>query len=75
MYAQRKMIVQREPDMLNVAVIHKTMCVLQILAGCAILAAIIPLAFWIDISHKELLVKGYFILSVVIFIASLIISI
>lgn len=47
----------------------------QILAGCAALMVVTVFVFWLDVKHKGLLSKGYFILSIAIFISSLIISI
>lgn len=47
----------------------------QILSGCVVLMAVTVFVFWMDVKHKGLLSKGYFILSIAIFIASLIISI
>ncbi len=49
--------------------------VFQILTGCVILVIITILVFWLDVKHKELLSKGYFVLSVAVFIVSLIISV
>lgn len=48
--------------------------IFQILTGCVLLMIITVLAFWLDVKHKELLSKGYFVLSAAIFIVSLVIS-
>ena len=48
--------------------------ILQILTVCGLLALITILVFWLDVKHKELLSKGYFVLSIAIFIFSLIIA-
>lgn len=49
--------------------------ILQILIGCTVLVVVTVLVFWLHVKHKELLSKGYFILSIAIFTSSLIISI
>lgn len=47
----------------------------QVIIGCIAMATVTAFIFWLDVKHKALLTKGYFILSIIIFIISLIISV
>ena len=71
-FAVIPMIVIAGEGMLLSLILHAD--IFRILAVCIILAAATVLIFWFDIMHKELLSKGYFILSTIFFISSLMIS-
>ena len=71
-FAVIPMIVIAGEGMLLSLILHTD--IFRILAVCVILAAATVLIFWFDIMHKELLSKGYFILSTIFFISSLMIS-
>lgn len=71
-FAVIPMIVIAGEGMLLSLILHTD--IFRILAVCIILAAATVLIFWFDIMHKELLSKGYFLLSTIFFISSLMIS-